>query len=138
MSFKKGWLPRLSALFTLALAMVLVTMLSIMTQTGAHAAQSSGGFPTISPSQLRQSYLSPSQMHTAAQMTNVKRAAGFSGGGIQFVPTFNGSFSFNGQTFPFTMVGSDPSLGSHRSEEHTSELQSRRDLVCRLLLEKKN
>src|SRR5690349_23720150 len=29
------------------------------------------------------------------------------------------------------------STGSARSEEHTSELQSRRDLVCRLLLEKK-
>src|SRR5690349_23415074 len=29
-------------------------------------------------------------------------------------------------------------LVSTRSEEHTSELQSRRDLVCRLLLEKKN
>src|SRR5690349_22135337 len=29
------------------------------------------------------------------------------------------------------------SLSPHRSEEHTSELQSRRDLVCRLLLEKK-
>src|SRR5690349_22165550 len=28
-------------------------------------------------------------------------------------------------------------LVSARSEEHTSELQSRRDLVCRLLLEKK-
>src|SRR5690349_25056445 len=27
--------------------------------------------------------------------------------------------------------------GCGRSEEHTSELQSRRDLVCRLLLEKK-
>src|SRR5690349_23876170 len=27
--------------------------------------------------------------------------------------------------------------GAFRSEEHTSELQSRRDLVCRLLLEKK-
>src|SRR5690349_24249780 len=27
--------------------------------------------------------------------------------------------------------------GAGRSEEHTSELQSRRDLVCRLLLEKK-
>src|SRR5947207_6459641 len=26
----------------------------------------------------------------------------------------------------------------HRSEEHTSELQSHSDLVCRLLLEKKN
>src|SRR5690349_24819494 len=30
-----------------------------------------------------------------------------------------------------------PSSRSPRSEEHTSELQSRRDLVCRLLLEKK-
>src|SRR5690349_22556400 len=29
------------------------------------------------------------------------------------------------------------SQGLERSEEHTSELQSRRDLVCRLLLEKK-
>src|SRR5690349_23188102 len=28
-------------------------------------------------------------------------------------------------------------LQDQRSEEHTSELQSRRDLVCRLLLEKK-
>src|SRR5690349_23493897 len=37
--------------------------------------------------------------------------------------------------------GADQCLqGGHppqRSEEHTSELQSRRDLVCRLLLEKK-
>src|SRR5690349_23178957 len=30
-----------------------------------------------------------------------------------------------------------PNLLGGRSEEHTSELQSRRDLVCRLLLEKK-
>src|SRR3954468_25112969 len=30
-----------------------------------------------------------------------------------------------------------PKRGRPRSEEHTSELQSRRDLVCRLLLEKK-
>src|SRR2546428_9163648 len=29
-------------------------------------------------------------------------------------------------------------LFGQRSEEHTSELQSRSDLVCRLLLEKKN
>ena len=39
--------------------------------------------------------------------------------------------------------GSDPdrpplAVGMYRSEEHTSELQSRRNLVCRLLLEKKN
>src|SRR5690349_24181961 len=32
-------------------------------------------------------------------------------------------------------VPDSPAFG--RSEEHTSELQSRRDLVCRLLLEKK-
>src|SRR5690349_22872046 len=31
----------------------------------------------------------------------------------------------------------DRALRGLRSEEHTSELQSRRDLVCRLLLEKK-
>src|SRR6266496_6094269 len=35
-----------------------------------------------------------------------------------------------------SLVSSMPSP-SVRSEEHTSELQSRRDLVCRLLLEKK-
>src|SRR5260221_14526225 len=31
-----------------------------------------------------------------------------------------------------------PAAGARRSEEHTSELQSHSDLVCRLLLEKKN
>src|SRR2546421_1823615 len=31
----------------------------------------------------------------------------------------------------------NPGPGGWRSEEHTSELQSRSDLVCRLLLEKK-
>src|SRR5438874_4393009 len=35
---------------------------------------------------------------------------------------------------PTQSVGANDTL---RSEEHTSELQSRRDLVCRLLLEKK-
>src|SRR5207247_10999744 len=36
-------------------------------------------------------------------------------------------------------VGEVPRPGAlERSEEHTSELQSRVDLVCRLLLEKKN
>src|SRR5438034_8041547 len=34
--------------------------------------------------------------------------------------------------------GAYPGLGAERSEEHTSELQSHSDLVCRLLLEKKN
>src|SRR3712207_8427171 len=34
--------------------------------------------------------------------------------------------------------GPDGALVTPRSEEHTSELQSRQYLVCRLLLEKKN
>src|SRR3712207_8628764 len=34
-------------------------------------------------------------------------------------------------------VGAFTLLGGNRSEEHTSELQSRQYLVCRLLLEKK-
>src|SRR5690349_24263546 len=40
---------------------------------------------------------------------------------------------------PRTTIRGSPSAAppSSRSEEHTSELQSRRDLVCRLLLEKK-
>src|SRR5690606_40037870 len=33
--------------------------------------------------------------------------------------------------------GQPPALNAQRSEEHTSELQSRENLVCRLLLEKK-
>src|SRR5690349_24219348 len=35
-------------------------------------------------------------------------------------------------------AGEERLAGQARSEEHTSELQSRRDLVCRLLLEKNN
>src|SRR5699024_11837947 len=38
----------------------------------------------------------------------------------------------------FVMLESSSSHWEWRSEEHTSELQSRFDLVCRLLLEKKN
>src|SRR5699024_11794224 len=38
----------------------------------------------------------------------------------------------------FEFSGHDRFESAPRSEEHTSELQSRFDLVCRLLLEKKN
>src|SRR5207302_6094173 len=37
----------------------------------------------------------------------------------------------------FHSSGTRGSVGTVRSEEHTSELQSRENLVCRLLLEKK-
>src|SRR5699024_6028835 len=39
---------------------------------------------------------------------------------------------------PISVKGPGKGRGGNRSEEHTSELQSRFDLVCRLLLEKKN
>src|SRR5690349_23004654 len=39
--------------------------------------------------------------------------------------------------FPASAISGWCSAHAARSEEHTSELQSRRDLVCRLLLEKK-
>src|SRR5438105_8521939 len=48
--------------------------------------------------------------------------------------TRNGTM-FRGLLFPGLMVTPEE---LRRSEEHTSELQSRVDLVCRLLLEKKN
>src|SRR5207249_8727921 len=39
---------------------------------------------------------------------------------------------------PASVLRTSGRYGELRSEEHTSELQSRFDLVCRLLLEKKN
>src|SRR2546429_4060029 len=42
-----------------------------------------------------------------------------------------------GPNLPRTLQGTAPAIARNRSEEHTSELQSRLHLVCRLLLEKK-
>src|SRR5699024_12068812 len=47
------------------------------------------------------------------------------------VNAYNAS-AFSVTEYPFQ------AFGTNRSEEHTSELQSRFDIVCRLLLEKKN
>src|SRR5688572_31855179 len=41
------------------------------------------------------------------------------------------------ECFDHGVTRSGPSFGLERSEEHTSELQSQSNLVCRLLLEKK-
>ena len=45
--------------------------------------------------------------------------------------------SDNFEALDALILGADTMLPNFRSEEHTSELQSRRNLVCRLLLEKK-
>jgi len=46
-------------------------------------------------------------------------------------------FLFYAFTVAIYMPAAGSVIGVHRSEEHTSELQSLRHLVCRLLLEKK-
>src|SRR2546421_1800114 len=51
-------------------------------------------------------------------------------------PTFR-AYSAHNHILPHTWGVAPGYCISHRSEEHTSELQSRSDLVCRLLLEKK-
>src|SRR5688572_31341042 len=48
-----------------------------------------------------------------------------------------GTTRFGGRTF-LNAGGTVLHSGRSRSEEHTSELQSQSNLVCRLLLEKKN
>src|SRR2546427_9490711 len=48
-----------------------------------------------------------------------------------------GSFFASDNTCPNCQAGYQSSCQHKRSEEHTSELQSQSNLVCRLLLEKK-
>src|SRR5204862_6683755 len=50
---------------------------------------------------------------------------------------FAKDFTVFGGSLSETHAGKITKVQDLRSEEHTSELQSRRDLVCRLLLEKK-
>src|SRR3712207_8057922 len=60
-----------------------------------------------------------------------RRAAGDEDGHAA-APPFSSLHTFNG------VAGMSTCATPRRSEEHTSELQSRQYLVCRLLLEKKN
>src|SRR3712207_8162976 len=53
-----------------------------------------------------------------------------------FVPAFTSGYRDDVGRFARMPIVAAPAR--HRSEEHTSELQSRQYLVCRLLLEKKH
>src|SRR5690606_40952188 len=55
---------------------------------------------------------------------------------IMFMPTLIGFYVFIFILWIYSFSGAVSN--EYRSEEHTSELQSRENLVCRLLLEKKN
>src|SRR3989442_11676093 len=56
---------------------------------------------------------------------------------LRFYPSDDPHIIFYGKMTPERDDVVFVALGRHRSEEHTSELQSRPHLVCRLLLEKK-
>jgi hypothetical protein len=115
MSFKEGWLLRISIVTTLAL--VLTATVGIF---GAKAAQ--GGPPTVDASQLKQLSASMSKLHSMAQLQGLAKAAQaqtLANAQVKEPPMFSSSFTFNGQTFPFTMVGSDPALGSKTSHVKT-------------------
>src|SRR5690625_5319592 len=63
-------------------------------------------------------------------------SASFNGPGLVLIMQFVISFGF---LLPISAPQNMLAYGTNtRSEEHTSELQSRGHLVCRLLLEKKN
>src|SRR5438132_8904698 len=49
----------------------------------------------------------------------------------------NGGSNFSDDALNLVLANYEEKLEVERSEEHTSELQSHSDLVCRLLLEKK-
>src|SRR5258707_8646345 len=76
----------------------------------------SSGFPSVS-------------MRKSTGMRKVSR-------GCLILPTTRNPFGVRYTTYSSENSGT-PVEVSHRSEEHTSELQSRQYLVCRLLLEKK-
>src|SRR5438046_4529485 len=61
----------------------------------------------------------------------------FVGSGAAGVPLTSGTFQSSTELVPLANGNGTSSVELWRSEEHTSELQSLTNLVCRLLLEKK-
>src|ERR1039457_5148035 len=53
-----------------------------------------------------------------------------------YTPLFRSMQGDHSREVPVTSTGRETPLTVHRSEEHTSELQSPCNLLCRLLLEK--
>src|SRR5260221_303888 len=117
----------------------------LRTQPGHHQASACGCTPRSSPtypsctqSGKCLSAASPAPMQKARPARGADRA--FHGsikvcGGAGGWPVHPSSGS--AARPPTRSVTESPPAYRHRSEEHTSELQSHSDLVCRLLLEKK-
>src|SRR2546429_5025309 len=78
------------------------------------------------------------QRDTTARLTGTVRSSinGLPVSGVMIAVKGTRVFNVSDSAGSFTLVGL-PGGRQTRSEEHTSELQSRLHLVCRLLLEKK-
>src|SRR5205814_5692342 len=83
--------------------------------------------------------LAPRQQPQRA-LSELSRACGWRGAQPFFLPPARRRLQPAWRCPPFrgSSLRSRARAGDFRSEEHTSELQSLRHLVCRLLLEKKN
>src|SRR5690606_1301369 len=80
-------------------------------------------------------YVEAASPEVQAQAQGQAQAGGALGDGAMPVPV---SLPLQGRAIHFEkLLALDEALQIGRSEEHTSELQSREKLVCRLLLEKK-
>src|SRR5207249_5681503 len=79
----------------------------------------------------------PISARAGAEFHRVFRRSDHRGAGSRGREGFRALHRYAGRKGVFFGRGYRIGSGIHRSEEHTSELQSRFDLVCRLLLEKK-
>src|SRR5690606_41687523 len=81
----------------------------------------------------------PKNQRTDTAHRRAGQSAGAACAVCRAVPGIGAAASCCGERFPQSCgsPGFVPARGRARSEEHTSELQSRENLVCRLLLEKK-
>src|SRR5438132_635909 len=100
---------------------------------------SMAAYPASSPERLVWSARCSQHCTSALRISSCQGDAGSRG--QQFARTawraLTAAESVAGATGAKGSVRMDESIGTRRSEEHTSELQSHSDLVCRLLLEKK-
>src|SRR5947209_10724004 len=92
-------------------------------------------FPYTTPSDL----VFPARDRESRRETSAgRRAGGFSAGAVPRAQRLRSSLRRRDRLAWLRPESCDHGVaGSVRSEEHTSELQSRQYLVCRLLLEKK-
>src|SRR5690606_40979698 len=105
--------------------------------------------PVVLPSSARHAGAPPSpfyplSLHDALPIWPARTSSPSTAASRSMRPDVRGDISptraGSNSTCPGTVAPPSTSAGTDRirSEEHTSELQSRENLVCRLLLEKKN